>query len=147
MTMRRPIWIALLLIFVSALVVLLLGQVAVWDGEFPLSVRIENKQDLSIRAVRCEAFGHQAEAQYVVDQTIARQPCDLEMKEIPYAGDALEIHVPCFGKDLASLPIHISRGQFEYLAVVAELGDGTRLGKVAAIPDGRVSRSLTVELP
>ena len=145
--MRRLIWIALLLIVVSAIVVLLFGQVAVWDGHFPLSIQIENKQDLSIRTVRCEAFGHLIEAQCVVDQTIARQPCDVEMEEMPYTGNALEIHVPCFGKDLASLPIHISRGQAEYLAVVAELNDGRRLGKVVGIPDGRVSHSLTVEVP
>lgn len=145
--MQRLIWIVLILVVLSAVVVLLFGQVAVWDGRFPLSVQIENKQDLSIRTVRCEAFGHRTEAQYVVDETIARRPCDVEMKEVPYTGNALEIEVPCFGKDLASLPIHISRGQFECLAIVAELSDGTRLGKVADIPDGRVSHSLIVELP
>src|SRR5215471_8667866 len=105
MTMRRPILITLILIAVTPIAVLLFGQVAVWDGHFPLSVKIETKQDLSVRAVRCEAFGHRAEAEYVVDQTIARQPCDLEMKEVPYTGDVLDIPVPCFGKDFAILPI------------------------------------------
>src|SRR5436190_7788770 len=140
--MRRFLWITSILIMIAA-AALLFGQVSVWDGHFLLSVKVKNKSATPIQVIQLKAFGDQIVAQYVVDQSIARQPCDVEMKIVPYTNEPIDVCVPCYGKDLALLPVPIKRGQFQYLALVSELSDATRTGTVPEITDRSISPAIT----
>ena len=63
-----------------------------------------------------------------------------------FNGDPIEVRVPVSGTE-AICGRTLSRAQYQCLVVTGELANGSRVKMIAQIPDGRVSREITVELP
>ena len=117
----------------------------VWDGGFPLTVNVTSPSGRP-NSVTCEAFGDR----HLAEQILAvQQPPEIMMRATvadPFDGQPLTVPVPSsgrrslFGRELAPY-------QFQYLVVIAVMPDGRRVGALVDIPDGRVTRSITVTLP
>lgn len=119
---------------------------ALWIGSFPLAVDVRCV-DGHPRSVRCRAFGtHDRED---IDWALAnldRAEGERWTSAEPFDGLPLEVPVRTTGRD-SMMGRELARHQFAHLVVVIEMPDGQRLGKVVDIPDGRVSRRVSVSFP
>jgi hypothetical protein len=121
------------------------AQVLVWDGSFDLTVRVESAGDRP-RSVTCEAFGRREYAEAAVADGLPPESRKWSTSADPFDGQPLTVRVAVNGRE-SPFGRELRRSQFRYLAVVAVLPDGQRVGKLAEIPDGRVSREVSVTLP
>ena len=64
----------------------------------------------------------------------------------PFTGAPVTVFVPLSGH-VSMCGRELSRMQFRYLAVIGQLQDGRRVGKVMVIPDSRVAQTLSVSFP
>jgi hypothetical protein len=110
-------------------------------------LRVEVSSARSIRAVRCYPASSQTDAQVVVDHV------DDEWKLLPrngraepFTGAPIEVDIYTWCNTTRS-GREISGGHLEWLAVCTEFDDGTRVGKLAEIPDMRIAREVRVEFP
>lgn len=121
----------------------------VWDGWFDLLVRVSSNSG-KITSVTCEVFQTTDQAERVgelmalgeVEESLSRWT----VKTPQFTGEPVEVRVPVSGTE-AMCGRALSRTQFQCLVVTAELADARRVKKLVQIPDGRVARELTVELP
>ena len=122
-------------------------QVMVWDGGYQLTVRVERPEGRP-RSVSVEAHGQRKDADYAVEHLLPPESLSSPRCAVadPFDGRPLTVWVPTSGR-VSPFGRELQRMQFPYLAVVATLPDGRRVGKVVAIPDGRVSQEVTVTLP
>lgn len=124
----------------------LLLPVAVWDGRFPLTVHVSSTAE-DVRSITCSVFQSREIADYAVENPSEREFWSFRAVTIEaFDGKPFDIDVPVSGKS-SLLGRDISRMQFQYLAVKAELKDGRRVAKVVEIPDGRRMRYLFLKLP
>jgi hypothetical protein len=119
--------------------------VTIWDGGFDLTVRIESPAGRP-RSVTCESFGRREYADEAV--ALLRPPQSRSWSAVadPFDGRPLTVPVAVSGRD-SPLGRKLRRFQFRFLAVIAVLPDGSQVGKVVEIPDGRASREVLVILP
>ena len=118
-------------------------QVLIWDGSFNLIVRVECPEGRP-RAVTCEAFGRREYADEAVAHLLPLESWSAVAD--PFDGQPITVRVAVSGRE-SPFGRELLRSQFRFLAVIAVLPDGRRVGKVVDIPDGRVSREVSVALP
>lgn len=116
-----------------------------WDGGFDLTVRVSSDPGPP-RSVTCEAFGRRDAAEYALDHLLPPETGLWSASADPFIGEPLNVFVPVSGRESMS-GRELKRSQFRHLVVIAVLPDGRRVGKLTDIPDGRVSRELSVALP
>jgi hypothetical protein len=119
--------------------------VALWDGRFDLTVRVSSDPGPP-QSVACEAFPSRQYAEYALEHLHPPETQSWKVTADPFAGEPLVVSVPVSGRD-SLLGWELSRFQFRHLVVVAVLPDGRRVGKLVDIPDGRVSREVSVSFP
>ncbi|MBX7102568.1 MAG: hypothetical protein K1X57_00700 [Gemmataceae bacterium] len=119
--------------------------VIIWDGGFDLTVRIECPEGRPL-AVTCEAFGRREYAEEAVAHLLPPESRSWSTVVDPFDGQPITVQVAVSGRD-SPFGRELRRSQFPFLAVIAVLPDGRRVGKVVDIPDGRVSREVSVALP
>ncbi len=120
-------------------------QVLIWDGSFDLTVRVECPAGQP-RSVSCEAFGRREYADEAAAQLLPPESRMWSTTAEPFDGQALSVRVAVSGRE-SPFGRELRRSQFRHLAVIAVLADGRRVGKVVDIPDGQVSREVSVTLP
>jgi hypothetical protein len=143
--MGRALWIGIAL-FVAGLLAweFVPIQVTVWDGGFDLAVTVTSSAG-PLRAVSCEAFGRRDYADEALEFLMSpMSPWSARAK--PFGGEPLTVNVSTSGRASPS-GRELSRFQFRHLVVIGEFHDGRRVGKLVQIPDGEVSRKLSVTLP
>src|SRR5689334_19463052 len=116
-------------------------------GGFELTVRVSSTPTPP-RAVSCQTFNNRSVAEFVVENLLRPEPGAGRWATVadPFAGEPLTVLVPVSTKSWMG-GLRWRRMQFEYLVVIAVLPDGRQVGKVVDIPDGRVSREVSVEVP
>lgn len=120
-------------------------QVIIWDGGFDLTVTVSSNAG-PLRSVSCQAFGHRESADFAVEHLLPMEADPWSTHVEPFSGKPLTVFVPLSGRKSPS-GRELSRMQFRHLAVIGQLQDGRRVGKVVEIPDCRVSRTVHVILP
>jgi len=120
-------------------------QVTIWDGGFDLTVNVSSTAG-PLRSVSCQAFGRREEADEVLKYLLPPETRLWSAVADPFAGEPLTVFVPLSGRESPS-GRELRRFQFRHLVVIGELRDGRRTGKRVEIPDGRVSREVSVLLP
>jgi len=120
-------------------------QVMIWDGSFDLTVRVESSAGQP-QVVSCEAFGRREYAEEAVAHLLPPESRMWSTTADPFDGQPLIVRVAVSGRE-SPFGRELRRSQFRYLAVIAVLPDGRRVGKVVDIPDERVSREVSVALP
>lgn len=139
---------------IAVVVVLALGvlawefvpvQVRVWDGSFDLTVRVECPEGRP-RSVTCEAFGRCEYADEAVAHLLPPESRMWSTVADPFDGQPIAVRVAVSGRE-SPFGRELRRSQFRFLAVIAVLPGGRQVGKVVDIPDGRVSREVSVALP
>lgn len=120
-------------------------QVIVWDGGFDLTVTVSSNAG-PLRSISCQAFGHRDSADYAVEQLLPMEADHWSTHVEPFSGEPLTVFVPLSGRKSPS-GRELSRMQFRHLAVIGQLQDGRRVGKVVVIPDCRVSHKVSVTFP
>jgi hypothetical protein len=141
---RKLVAVLVLLVFGVALWAYSSATHIVWDGGFDLSVHVSSNPGPPL-SVTCQPFGRLEYAEYMLKH-LSPETRLWSVSADPFVGEPLIVHVPVSGRDSMS-GRQLSRSQFEYLVVVAVLPDGRRVGKLVDIPDGRVSREVSVTLP
>lgn len=119
-------------------------QVMIWDGSFDLTVRVESRAGQP-QSISCQALGgRETAAQVLADLS----PPESRWSAVadPFDGRPLIVHVPVSGRE-SPFGRELARSQFRFLVVIADLADGRRVGKLVDIPDGRVSREVSVVVP
>ncbi len=143
-------WVIIMVVALVALSVLTLtlDTQILWDGGYKLAVHIENRGQ-PIRVVRCGSAPNREYAEVEVSEIIRLEPSGVWPSAVadPYEGQPLSVQVPVSGRDHGLFGWKLSRTQFQYLAVVVIYADGQPTGQVVEIPDGRVSREVTVSFP
>jgi hypothetical protein len=144
--MRRAILIIALLIVAGALA-WEFGpiKVTVWDGGFDLTVNVSSSTG-PLRSVSCAAFSQHEDAEFVLEHLLPPETRFCSTVADPFEGQPLIINVPVSGRD-SPLGRELRRSQFRHLVVIGQLEGGRRIGKLVEIPDGRVSREVSVVLP
>src|SRR5262245_50418051 len=120
-------------------------SVLIWDGHFDLTVNVSSTAG-PLRSVSCQACGDRDLAEHVLK---SRRPFESDLWAViadPFEGEPLTVKVPVSGRT-SPFGREVSRYQFSHLVVIGHLQDGRRLGKLVEIPDGRVSRTVSVSLP
>ena len=144
--MRRKVVAVTLVIVVSAVVWVYTSTThIIWDGGYDLTVRVSGDPGPP-RSVSCETFGHRQDAE---EAAARRMPPGSRMWSTvadPFDGQPITVKVAVSGRDSMS-GRELRRSQFRYLVVVAVLPDGQRVSKLVDIPDGRVSREVSVTVP
>jgi hypothetical protein len=120
-------------------------QVTIWDGGYELAVHVSATAG-PLRSVSCEAFSRAEDAQHALEYTLPPETSTWSATADPFTGEVLKVRVPVSGRD-SPCGRELRRFQFRYLLVIGHLQNGRRVGKVVEIPDGRVSREITVVLP
>ena len=120
-------------------------QVIVWDGGFDLTVTVSSNAG-PLRSVSCQAFGHRDSADFAVEHLLTMQADPWSTTVEPFTGAPVTVFVPLSGH-VSMCGRELSRMQFRYLAVIGQLHDGRRVGKVMVIPDSRVAQTLSVSFP
>jgi hypothetical protein len=141
----RPLWIGL------ATAVLLVGlwiytsaTWIIWDGDFQLTVRVSSTAG-PLESVTCQAFSDRSKAELY--ERYPSEKTDLwSTISLPFDGEPLQVTVRVSGRESMS-GRELSRYQCKCLTVVGMLQDGQSLRKFVEIPDGRISREVTVSLP
>jgi hypothetical protein len=137
----------------SVFAILLIAGVLVWlgleastimlgDGAFELTVNVSSTPGPP-RSVECHACGRREQAAFVLEH--GEQTRTWSTIADPFTGGPLIVYVPVTTR--SSRFRQLSRSQFQWLVVIAELPDGRRVGKMVEIPDGRVSHEIRVDLP
>ncbi len=119
------------------------------DGGYNLTVHVESQAGQP-KSVSCQTFGTREDADDAVtwEVTYLQPPQWPRYRSVadPFNARPLAVEVPvCWGE--SPFGRTTGRGQFRFLVVIATLAGGRRVSKVVDIPDGRVSREVTVELP
>ena len=120
-------------------------QVVVWDGGFDLTVTVSSNAG-PLRSVSCQAFGHRDSAEFAIEQLLPTEADHWSTHVEPFSGEPLTVFVPLSGRK-SMCGRELSRMQFRHLAVIGQLHDGRRVGKVVVIPDSRESNTVSVSLP
>jgi len=147
-SLPRPMWIGLA---AAALFVGAVGLWAytsatwlIWDGHFQLKVNVSSNAG-PLELVTCQPCSDRSCAE--MSERYPFEKTDLwATTSSPFDGSPLEVTVPVSGRDSMS-GRQLSRRQFQCLAIVGTLQDGRSMRKLVGIPDGRVSREVTVSLP
>jgi hypothetical protein len=142
---RKLLVVGLLLVAGALLWVYTSARWIIWDGGFDLTVRVSSHPGPP-RAVSCQAFALREQAEFVLEHLLPPETRLWSAVADPFADEPLSVYVRVSG--WASMSgRELRRFQFRYLVVIAVLPDGRRVGKLVDIPDGRVCREVTVELP
>ncbi|MCI0457503.1 MAG: hypothetical protein L0Z62_11080 [Gemmataceae bacterium] len=154
--MRRTL-IAVALLLVGGFALIELSGVSLWVGGYDLQVNLRSAGQIPIEAVRCEVLNTPEEitAEPQLKQLFeagtlwerplerSRWPIDLR----PFDGRPFSVHIRNGGRVSVLLGRDRGYSQQRGLAVVVEYRDGKRIGKVFEIPDGPVTREVTVTVP
>jgi hypothetical protein len=117
---------------------------AVGDGVYKLTVRVQWSKERPKAVMLCARY-HRREAEWFVANA-ARDHLPWQKKVDPFDGGPLTVSVWFGGRSSEFWGTSWSK-QERYLAIVAKLEDGRRVGKVVEIPDRKTSRELVVALP
>jgi hypothetical protein len=151
-TIRRFNVLVALLLIGGGLLLAYRSQRMVWVGGFHLTVNASSTSG-PLRWVTCAAVPTRPYAELALEKVHARndasssrlgEPFDVTID--PFDGTPINVYIRVMGHDSIS-GRQLSRTQHSYLVVIAELENGERVGKIVAIPDGRVSREVSVSLP
>lgn len=117
------------------------------DGGFDLTVRIESQAG-QLKLVGCEILGTREDADETVAFALLPSPESRSWSTVcePFDGRPFTVGVAVSWQESPFGRV-FKRSQMRFLAVIAVLADDHLVGKVVEIPDGRVSREVTVELP
>ncbi len=144
--MRYRIAIAVVLMIAAVfLLPLNCAPYTLWDGGFDLTVNVSASAG-SLRSVTCQVCGHRNEAEFILEHLLPETYSSRTYTVDPFIGQPLTVYVPLSGRDSA-FGRELQRFQFRYLVVIGQFEDGSKRGKLAEIPDCRVSRELSVMLP
>jgi hypothetical protein len=139
---------ATIALFVIIGLVLLLADnlvVAVWDGRFPMQVNLLGTKDRGIVEVACDTLDDQNYAGYV---RTAPERLDLDMKVVDWIeGEPFSVHVRTSGRTSGLFGRESSYFQHQLLVVGIMYKDGGVQFIPVEIPDGRVSRQVSVSIP
>ena len=118
--------------------------VTIWDGGFNLTVHVTSPAG-PLHSVSCQAFGRREQTEEVLEYLLPPESLGYSAVADPFVGEPLKVYVPVSGRDSPSGRT-LRRTQFRYLVVIGQWQDGRRAGKLVEIPDGRVSREVSVVL-
>lgn len=143
LTRRRAI---LFLLTVGVGFLLLYDRATTLLGSGGVNLPIRIQSALPFREASTEVFWRR---EPVGSSVHCDPPLILRLKEpVPASGlhgEPFEVWVPIESR-ISGLGLTTVRTQAKYLAVVAVLADGRRVGKVVELPDARESREVTVRL-
>jgi len=123
----------------------------IWDGRFDLVVHVSSSSE-TIKSITCEPFQTEKQAKTVSEIRASpgfelEAPLSHRAVKVPrFNGDPIEVQVPVSGTE-AMCGRALTRTQFQCLLVTGELASGKCITKFVQIPDGRVTREITLELP
>ncbi len=120
-------------------------QVQRWDSSFELSVAVLFSNDQP-RSVSCEAFPRYEQADEAIVHLLPPVSRMWSTIADPFEGRLIPVQVAVSGRT-SPFGRELRRSQHRYLAVIATMPDGRRLGKVVEIPDSRVTREVSVAIP
>jgi hypothetical protein len=144
--MRRVVLAVALLVVVGAAAWVYTSTThIIWDGGYDLTVRVLSDAGPP-RSVSCETFGRREYAEHAAAHRLPPESQMWSAVADPFDGQPITVKVAVSGRESMS-GRELRRSQFRYLVVVAVLPDGRRVAKVVEIPDGRMSRELSVTLP
>jgi hypothetical protein len=123
------------------------GMTVLWDGDFPLTVRVMAAGDQPIRRVTALAIASEdllppPEYDSEEDWFLRKRQTVIE----PFAGQPFNVLVTCGGNQ-SGLGRDRSYGQNRTLVVWVEFVDGRKARVCKPIPDGRRLRQLDVDIP
>jgi hypothetical protein len=121
------------------------GPITVWDGGFDLTVNVSVSAG-TLRSVSCQVCGQKKEAEFILEHLVPPNFPPRSCIADPFIGQTMIVDVPLSGRDSA-FGRELQRTQFRYLVVIGQFDDGSTRGKLAEIPDCRISREVTVTLP
>ncbi len=120
-------------------------QVEIWDGGIDLTVNLSSTAG-DIRYVRCKACVQREDAEWALENWPDPEAWSGSVVVDRFDGKPFPVYVPITGRD-SPLGREISRRQHRFLAVIGNLQDGRRIGKLVELPDLRKSREVSVSLP
>jgi len=114
-----------------------------WTGGYSLTVHLQSA-NARPQSVACSPFHHSEDAEKAIATESVGSP-EWAVVADPFDGCPINLDVPVAGR--AWLGQERGRVQPQYLAVVAMMPENRRVGRIVQIPDGQVSKELTVSLP
>lgn len=157
------LFVLILILIAAVFSIIELSSVTICDGGYDLEVRLSSSSQTPIRAVHYgtassmqslqEAFpiqGRKADEVIAdIDPSELKRWGEIEWEVIePFKGQPFAAFVRTTDRISVVLGRELTYHQASRaLVVLAEYGNGKRICKIAEIPDGRVSRSLSVALP
>lgn len=120
-------------------------QVMRWSGGYDLAITVKNAGAEPIIAVSCQAFGWAEHAEETM-RHLRLLESNWSASAKPFQGKPLILAMPTGGR-VSPMGRELSRFQPRHLVVIAEFGNGKRVGKLVEIPDVEVSRSMEVWMP
>lgn len=114
-----------------------------WSGGYSLTVHLQSA-DARPQSVACSPFHRREDAEKAISAESLGSP-EWDVVADPFDGRPISLDVPVAGQ--AWLGQERGRVQPQYLAVVAMMPENRRVGRIVEIPDGRVTKELTVSLP
>jgi hypothetical protein len=117
-------------------------SVAVWDGSFELTVRIDN-----VQSAKLERLAYSVEPKRDLAEWVAAHPTENvdRFESVEDLNGPFVVRVNCYGRE-STFGRELSYGEFECLIVKARFVDGTERIDILEIPKGRHARSMTVTL-
>jgi hypothetical protein len=144
--MRRTFLIVLVFVVAAALAWEFIPlQVKISDGGFYLTVNVSSSAG-PLHSVSCQAFAQREETKHDLDYLCPPGTPLWSAVADPFVGEPLKVLVPVSGRE-SPCGRELRRFQFRYLVVIGKFQDGQRAGKLVEVPDGRVSREVSVVLP
>ena len=114
-----------------------------WSGGYSLTVRFQSA-DARPQSVACSPFHRREDAEKAIATESLGSP-EWDIVTDPFDGRPINLDISVTGRTW--LGQERERVQPHYLAVVAMMPENRRVGRIVEIPDGRVSKQLTVFLP
>lgn len=141
--MRKVVFIAAGVLVVLFLVIEFgIGMIS--DGAFPLTVDVVSVDPPN--RLSAQVHAHHDDAVWASEQSHLYDDFRQVVTADPYNGQPFEVRVEC-SYHASPLGRQTDWTQANYLVVLAEWDDGRRVSKVVEIPDGRTTRTMSVELP
>ena len=116
-----------------------------WSGGYDLTIHVKADPGL-VDSIACESFLRREDAEGAFGCRFASAFARCPAKADPFVGQPLTIYINQGGQDAMS-GRELSRTQYRFIVVFGLLHTGGQVSKVVEIPDGRVSREISVELP
>jgi hypothetical protein len=121
------------------------STIAVWVGEFLLTLDVRSESGKAIKALSYTTFFHREQAPWLLTKRTEGEP-DVEFRPAVQNDGKFVVNVTCSGR-LWIFDIETKYTEPRYIVVRVTYMDGKESRQVAEIPAGRGPRSMTIIVP